>query len=474
MYGIAEHAKICSENPQEITLFERIMVTFFLMIWNIAVGFYPHPAAHIIGVLWPVSGMWWLAYRVHRHARQEQTDLFTQIVLLLKTRFIVFKFYFWPFDALSQFCGSKWSFRHEIESDAFNDQFSVMRWESRNSRIFASRHAAEQCLVKADRDIQNLRELPEVIEVKSRTAYACGATVMTLASATAAPAQTVSTNRLEVKTDGFVAVMNTRDLDRGTDVTTLSWAHLRASVKDNETHLLAFGEIELTQVGKHDANWLQMAYLGWQPTDRDEIRLGHLALAAPWMEPAPFNEEPVSFPEIPYNFYGWGLQYDASRGPWNFLADLSTDSRKRFDDAHQLDGFDSTFRIKRKMSPKLTLALAGEIQEDAQTLSVDASYKPQTQFYTRGTIYFGTRKGRDLVGCYVTSVLFPSKTLGERFDLHSLVDVHTPFGQGDDPYRVSVGARVQTRDKTWSATVDFTDRPKSDSKVIEMRLQRRF
>ncbi len=442
-----------------------------LVLWDIGMIWMPFPEyryMNFLGILWPISSVMWIVYRIRHDMNKEGYDLVTALIVMWKVGDLWMRIFFWPLDAILCLSNGR-SLKNELWSKHLDE--IVGNGRVHDSSIQAADRDSERDIRRAQRASEQIRELPEVVEVKARTAYACGATVMTLASATAAPLP--STNRVEISTSGWVSVVRKEDLPTEKSETYVSNAHVIVTASDATTGLSVLAELELTQVGDSKANWLQMAYIGYRPIPTDEIRLGHVALAAPWMEPPPFLEEPVSFPRIPYFFYGWGMQYDATRGSWNFLVDVATDSSVRFDDERQLDGAQASFRIKKKFNPKLTLAVAGEITGDSGTLSLDASVKPSPQFYGRGTLYAGARPGQDLVGTYITLVAFPIKGFGEKLDVHNLLDVQSLFDRDHTSLRYAVGARVQSEDKRWSLTADFVGSNRGD-RTVEMRFQHRF
>ncbi len=449
-----------------------------MIFWNIILLLAPVWQVRTFGAVWPIAGILWIICRLKREGRESNRNFTEMLVLLWKTRDTFQKLYFWPLDML--FFLTKWGWRN-LDEEIQDEVFREMEWEIGSSRhehdnvVSATRLITECRIKESEIQARRLRELPNEIQLDAKTAYACGATVVTLASAPMGKAEEVE-NKPDITASswGWITGVH-KEPQQGSSDTLLKHARLRAEVKHQPSKSSVYTEFELTQI-ETGGNWMQQAYVSLKPSDQTTFRIGRIALAPLYMDPPPFLLETVSYPRSPFSYFGYGFQSDMTLGTWNILADISTDSTARFDDRKQFDHVEGSVRLSKTLSSKAIVAVAAQIGETMQRFSMDYTIKPLPEMYARGVAYISSRDGMQVEGSYVTLVGFPIKRFSKQFDIHAMVDGRHYESDGTDSFQYSVGARVRSKDDKWSATVDWQDDSTSPAKdgAVLVRLQRRF
>ena len=442
----------------------------------------------LFGILWPLTGLTILYFKLGREARAYNSDRWTEFLLGWKLwTNVVAGIYFWPLETLFLiFSDAKsYSFRQKVESLHIQDMFAKC------GRKDHAWHTA-QTIFKGDVECaenqsQAIHEMPEHLVLSAKRTSVCGATAMTLATSAASAATSVTpapttNSSVTVSSSGWVAAVEDSPLC-GKPTTTLRYARLQTSLNDTTLHVGVFNEMDLEQLQFADPDWVKQAYLTYTPTTDVSFRAGRLFIAPGWTVPAPHSVQTVNYPRGPYSTDAYALQADVKAGQWHYLADVSGRSDLTFSDHGQFQRVEGSMRIERDLGPHCTVAWTGQASSSFTRTSFDILAKPTTWLDVRGMFYYGTDTGKSglftkTAGAYAYAGTRPLDWL-PQLELHGQTDIQQKWGMHEaQPVILTEGLRLQTAGGKYSATADYQHslgtHGASDSDGFFLRFQRRF
>lgn len=279
--------------------------------------------------------------------------------------------------------------------------------------------------LRAERFREVIDTVPEQLEAKAQTAYACGAIVTAVAgAATPAKAETFSTNTLQASVYGWVTVVGSST--ESTNYLALRHVRVRPTVILGDAIKL-FGDLELRELDPKGQNWVKQAFVEGTVGKGWSFRSGRIALSPLFISPPPHKLETINSPRLPYRVTAYGIQAEHVSPKWKFMGDVSGRSGLSFDADRQFESIETTVRLEHAPTKKLRLGLQTQAGEDFLAGGIDWGYRPTEWLYLKGTGYGSENRGQQTIGGYAYLGISPCPALEiyGQFDSQVTGTVHS-------------------------------------------------
>lgn len=440
-----------------------------------------------IGIIWPTIGITWFITKLAANARTYNSNKWTELLIALRTQSGIFMpIYFWPLDMLLSLTGFGpcQSFRDTLEHDVLDECYrDIASTHGHDAAIFASRDISKCKIRETEKFSDRTRRLPVEIGYEARTACACGATVVTMATTSASAADASPTTKVapsSLNTYGWVTVVSQQPTT-GDERTDLRFARVRVTASPTDWRPGFFAEFDGAQLSQPGQDWIKQYYLVTK-VGNTTINIGRMAVSPIWMLPPPFLLETINYPRTPFVPLAYAAQADTEIGSWRIFADISGRSGLQFNDDEQFDRIETSTRIERSFGPSLTMSLTAQASSDFVRESLDFSAKPHEQVDMRGALYLAHENltGDSIMaqGGYLYVGLRPFK-MYKGLEFHGQLDFQKKFGApANNPLIMSAGVRLLFNKGKQSLTADYQHLPTYDSKpssgTLLIRAQTRF
>ena len=414
-------------------------------------------------IAWPLMGLAVLYWRLSREAREYQSDVWTEFLVGWKVwNDLVFGFICWPIDVLFIIFGdvNTFSFRSKIRSIYIEDLF---RKAGRTDHAFHSAHRMfDNTVTDAAKQAEQLNEIPETLVVRARVTGACGATIMTMASASVSaagptPSTTTSngTNPVSISASGWITITGTIP-ENGKPETALEYAREFITVTDTALHAGLFTEVDVDAFQTvHNPDVLKRYYLTLDLGNHTSVNIGRMFVAGGWMLPGPRALETVNYPRYPFTFQGYAVQLDTVSGPWHILADVSGTTGLSFMNRNQFGSVETSAHIARSFGSQYGAALTWQLGYRFDRISIDGSAHPVSWLDMRSMVYYDREVQATSIGAYSYAGIRPLRTL-PGFSLHGQTDYEGRLGGIEtEPLILTGGLQMKFRDGKYSVIMDY-------------------
>jgi hypothetical protein len=457
------------------------------ILLNIAFCFTPYPG-NLFFIFWPLVGLGWFVYKLHLDADHYESDIWTEFLFASQTDdCAILVVYLWPMNMLITLCalGPHATFRRSLDNDTFRTMYrGIASRCGHDSAVFAIRDSCESQIKNTLETSERTKEFIHDVSLDARTACACGATVVTLATTSASagesPKLPSSATNLTMNSYGWITAVYEKP-EQGVDTTILRHARLRTKITDTALRSTIFTEIDAADLQFPKANWAKQFFLTTLVSKAVTINIGRMATAPVWVTPPPFLLETVNYPRLPYSVFAYAAEADVRKNGWRVVGDITGKSGLRFDEGGQFDRLEGSMRIERTIGKSFIAALTAQASESFAKASFDFAATPSSWLSLKGALYRtdqeSARGHQKTEGAYAYVGVRPLVEF-QQLEFHVQADYRDTLGVHDNkPWILESGARLLLDKGKYSVTLDYQSVPgrgNEGDNAIFLRLQARF
>lgn len=424
--------------------------------------------ANIIGISWLVFGLLWFFSRVAIEALKEKMSFLEMLITASVVSGIATRVVVWPIDMYYFFFtdGPLSSFRRELQLQIYKRGPRYEKWAYGKEDIKYDEWYLRETLnmiaeweSSISEESDAIAKLPETVELQTRTACACGATIVV--AQTAQPA--LAEDSITLSSTGWMtSIVHATSPD---PLITVPDARLRTTASFSKEVSL-FGDIDFLELVLNSPNWWKMAELNLQIGEEDGLHFGRIPKSAVFNLPDPYVQETVSYPRVPYNFFGFGMQYERREGDTHIVADITASSKQPFSDGGQWNALETSMRVDHNFTPHLNTALAVWIDSTRAVNSADLKWRGD--FFVLKAMFYGSSTGETGANVLGSLRLIPTTP---NLDIHGMLDYDRINSTSSLWWSSGIGLRGKA--DIWSATIDYEDHGEKNRGVVA-RVIRRF